>query len=203
MPHYLKYILIVCFIEGASVMGVELIGAKLIAPWFGTSLYVWTSVLGISMLGLASGYYLGGYLSRQQNITTHLKILLALAAFFIAIMPFSSGVIMQMTQMMDVRWGSMISSIVFILPPLIFMGMVSPIVIRYCAVDKEKTGHTAGLVFAASTIGGVLSVLLCGFYFLPLWGLYNSAWFFAGLMLSTIFIAHHVNKYKIVSEYAS
>ncbi|HED34818.1 MAG TPA: hypothetical protein ENJ08_11535 [Gammaproteobacteria bacterium] len=200
MPHYLKYILIVCFFEGASVMGVELIGAKLIAPWFGTSLYVWTSVLGISMLGLASGYYLGGHLSRKENIATRLKTLLALAAFFIAVMPFSSSVIMQMTQMMDVRWGSMISSIVFILPPLIFMGMVSPIVIRYCALEKEKTGHTAGIVFAASTIGGVLSVLFCGFYFLPLWGLYNSAWFFAALMLSTIAIAHHVNKQRLVVE---
>lgn len=180
-------------------MGVELIGAKLIAPWFGTSLYVWTSVLGISMLGLASGYYLGGNLSRKENISTHLKILLSLAAFFIAIMPFSSSVILQMTQMMDVRWGSMISSIVFILPPLIFMGMVSPVVIRYCAQDKEKTGHTAGLVFAASTIGGVLSVLLCGFYFLPLWGLYNSAWFFSGLMICTVVIAHRVNKYRDVT----
>ncbi|VAW61993.1 hypothetical protein MNBD_GAMMA10-1781 [hydrothermal vent metagenome] len=201
MPHYLKYILIVCFLEGASVMGVELIGAKLIAPWFGTSLYVWTSVIGISMLGLATGYYLGGRLSRQENIATRLKILLALAAFFIAIMPITSDIIMQMTQMMDVRWGSMISSIVFILPPLVFMGMVSPVVIRYCALEKEKTGHTAGLVFAASTIGGVLSVLLCGFYFLPLWGLYNSAWFFAGLMLSSTVIAHHVNKYRDVIIY--
>jgi len=141
------------------------------------------------------------FLCWQENIATRLKILLALAAFFIAIMPITSDIIMQMTQMMDVRWGSMISSIVFILPPLVFMGMVSPVVIRYCALEKEKTGHTAGLVFAASTIGGVLSVLLCGFYFLPLWGLYNSAWFFAGLMLSSTVIAHHVNKYRDVIIY--
>jgi len=178
-------------------MGVELIGAKLIAPWFGTSLYVWTSVLGISMLGLAAGYFIGGHLSRRNNIAGRLKILLILATFFIAIMPVSSGIIMQMTQMIDVRWGSMISSIVFIFPPLLFMGMVSPVVIRYCALEKENTGRTAGLVFASSTLGGVLSVLLSGFYFLPVWGLYYSSWMFAGLMLGATVVAHQINKYKI------
>ncbi|VAW71550.1 hypothetical protein MNBD_GAMMA13-1548 [hydrothermal vent metagenome] len=194
MPNLLKYLLFVCFFEGASVMAVELIGAKLIAPWFGTSLYVWTSVLGVSMLGLATGYYLGGYWSRRQHHARQLQILLLLSTVFIAIMPISAELVLASTQLMDVRWGSLISALVFILPPLVFMGMVSPMVIRYCAAGKTQTGHTAGLVFAASTVGGVSSVLLTGFYLIPVWGLYDTPWLFAGLMLGTILIVQRVNK---------
>lgn len=169
-------------------MAVELIGAKLIAPWFGTSLYVWTSVLGVSMLGLASGYYLGGYWSRGRHHAGKLKMLLILSAAVIALMPTSARLVMTLTQLMDVRWGSLISSLIFIFPPLLFMGMVSPMIIRYCAVHKAQTGRVAGLVFAASTVGGVLSVLLTGFYLIPVWGLYDTPWLFAGLMLGATMI---------------
>lgn len=177
-------------------MGVELIGAKLIAPWFGTSLYVWTSVLGVSMLGLAIGYYIGGHLSNRQTQGNHLTLLLALAALFVGIMPMSANFILSLTQMMDVRLGSMIASLVFILPPLLLMGMVSPMVIRYCTTKQTHTGKIAGLVFAASTVGGVTSVLLSGFYFLPFLGLSYSSWLFAALMLVATVIAHFVEKYK-------
>jgi len=194
--NYIKIILIVSFLEGASVMGVELIGAKLIAPWFGTSLYVWTSVLGISMLGLASGYYIGGHLSYRQTHRALLKKLLLLAALFVGIMPLTATLIMSVTQMMDVRLGSMIASIVFIFPPLLLMGMVSPIVIRYCTVKQAHAGKIAGLVFASSTVGGVLSVLLSGFYFIPILGLNNASWLFAGLMLCATVIAYFLEGYE-------
>ncbi len=194
--NYIKIILMVSFLEGASVMGVELIGAKLIAPWFGTSLYVWTSVLGVSMLGLASGYYIGGHLSYRQAQGNLLKKLLLLATLFVGVMPLTATLIMSATQMVDVRLGSLIASIVFIFPPLLLMGMVSPMIIRYCTREKTHTGKIAGSVFAASTIGGVLSVLLSGFYFIPLLGLNYASWLFAGLMLIATGVAHFASRYK-------
>ncbi len=57
----LKYLYLVAFIEGASVMAIELAGAKMIAPFFGTSLYVWASVLAVTLGGLAAGYFAGGW----------------------------------------------------------------------------------------------------------------------------------------------
>jgi len=193
--NYIKIILIVSFLEGASVMGVELIGAKLIAPWFGTSLYVWTSVIGVSMLGLASGYYWGGHLSYRQLERDLLKKLLLMAAFFVGIMPITATFIMSMTQAMDVRLGSLLASLTFIFPPLLLMGMVSPIIIRYCTVKLSHTGKIAGMVFAASTVGGVLSVLLSGFYFIPTLGLHSASWLFAGLMLCATAIAYFLERY--------
>jgi hypothetical protein len=61
----LYFLLFLAFIEGASVMACELLGAKMIAPFFGSSLYVWASVLGITLFGLMTGYYTGGYLSEK------------------------------------------------------------------------------------------------------------------------------------------
>ncbi len=199
-PTYIKVILIVSFLEGASVMGVELIGAKLIAPWFGTSLYVWTSVLGLSMLGLALGYYFGGRLSHRVSQDNRLKMLLMLAGLFIGIMPASAGLILSLTQMLDVRLGSMISSLVFIFPPLLMMGMVSPMIIRYCTLKYDESGKVAGLVFGASTVGGVISVLLSGFYFIPYLGLYKTSFLFAVLMLGATLIAHFAESYKMPVE---
>ena len=58
---------IISFIEGASVMAAEICGAKLLAPFFGSSLYVWSSVMAITLAGLASGYFIGGKLSKKAN----------------------------------------------------------------------------------------------------------------------------------------
>ena len=125
-----KLLLSLAFIEGACVMAVELLGAKMIAPFFGSSLYVWASVLGVTLFALMVGYYLGGYFSEKwKNQNGVLWILLA-GGTLIALMPYSSMWIM--TTMIDssIQVGSTVSVIVFLMPPLIFMGMTSPMLIN-------------------------------------------------------------------------
>jgi predicted membrane-bound spermidine synthase len=174
--------LLVAFIEGASVMAVELLGARMIAPWFGASLYVWASVLGVTMTGLAGGYFLGGRISAGMKSNNALFVLLALASFFTAIMPYSSGWIMQLTLHWDVRWGSLFSSLVFLFPPMLLMGMISPVIVRLCASSPEQSGKVAGTVYAVSTIGGIICTFITGFVIIPHWGLKMPALVFAGLL---------------------
>ena len=89
-----KFYFLLSFIEGGSVMAAELIGAKMLAPYFGSSLYVWASVLAITLGGLACGYYAGGVLSSRKRNELSLFYVLLAAATFTLLMPFSSKMIL-------------------------------------------------------------------------------------------------------------
>jgi predicted membrane-bound spermidine synthase len=118
------------FIEGASVMACELFSAKMIAPFFGGSLYVWAAVLGITLLALMSGYYLGGSISATATKKNLVYWILIFAGFFLMIMPHTSVWIMTLNLDLSVQMGSTISLLVFMFPPLVLMGMTSPIIIN-------------------------------------------------------------------------
>ena len=182
MHKQVRLFLGIAFIEGASVMAVELSGAKLVAPFFGDSLAVWASVLGVTMMGLALGYFLGGRMSEKMKGPEKLFLVLAGAAFFTALMPLDSRWVMQATQSMDVRWGSLLSAMVFLMPPMLLFGMVSPLLIRLGSTEPEKAGKVSGMVFGLSTIGGIFATFLMGFYLIPNWGLTRPLWLFAGLL---------------------
>lgn len=170
-PAGLKSYLLIAFVEGSAVMACELLGAKMIAPFYGSSLLVWSSVIGITLAGLASGYFAGGFLADRFTGNTLLFTVLAVGSAFIALMPLSAKIIMEATLGLGVRAGSVLSTLVFLFPPLVCMGMVSPIIIRLASQDIQHTGRTAGSVYAVSTVGGILSTFATGFYAIPIWGI--------------------------------
>lgn len=161
------FILLLSFLEGAAVMTVELVGAKILAPIFGTSLYVWAATLGITLFALTTGYYTGGYISSKSKNVTTIYLILLLAGLFTLLMPLSSYYILNATINFDVRLGASISLLVFMFPPLLLMGMTSPLIIHFFTQHAEKAGKSAGTVYAISTLGGILSTFLTGFYLLP------------------------------------
>jgi predicted membrane-bound spermidine synthase len=159
------------FIEGASVMAAELMGAKMLAPYFGSSLYVWASVLAITLGGLAAGYFAGGILSyRSKNPLSLFYVLLA-AAVFTLLMPFSSRFILWMVGMHSLIPSVIVSSIFILFPPVFMMGMVSPLIIRAITTDIEHSGKAAGAIYAISTLGGIIATFAFGFYVIPVFGL--------------------------------
>jgi len=170
-PASFKSYLLIAFVEGSAVMACELLGAKMIAPFYGSSLLVWSSVIGVTLAALASGYFAGGYFADRFTGNTLLFTVLAVGSSFIALMPLSAKMIMEATLSLGVRTGSLVSTLVFLFPPLVCMGMVSPIIIRLASQDVQHTGRTAGSVYAVSTVGGILATFLAGFYAIPTWGL--------------------------------
>ncbi len=160
------------FLEGGSVMVAELVGAKMLAPWFGTSLYVWAAVLGITLGGLMSGYFLGGVLTRKfPREERLLYLVLLLAGTALLMMPVVGPWIMDRTVSMSLQAGTVVSLLVFLLPPLVFMGMTSPIIIHLLTQDADEAGNSAGNVYAISTLGGILFTFLMGFYLMPHFGI--------------------------------
>lgn len=162
------------FVEGGVVMATELIGARLLAPWFGTSLYVWTSVMALTLGGLASGYFLGGRLSQKNRHERILLTTVLLAAIYICCLPFLSSLLGLFASSASLIPAVLISSAIVLLPSIFLLGMVSPLLIKSLTNSKEESGKKAGEVYAISTLGGILFCFLTGFYLIPSLGLNNS-----------------------------
>lgn len=163
-------------------MACELIGAKAVAPYFGSSLYVWAAVLGVTLAALMTGYYTGGWLSHRYRSLRLVCGILTAAGSLLVIMPFAGPWIMEATLGMSVRTGTTLSLMVFMFPPLMLMGMSSPLVIGLLNERLETAGKSAGSVYAISTLGGIIATFATGFYLLPESGIRMSALIFGGAL---------------------
>ena len=161
----------IAFIEGATVMAVELLGAKMTAPFFGTTIYSWAAVLAVTLGGLAGGYYFGGWMSTKKKPENLLQFILFSSGIFMVLMPLIAVGIMKSVMGLNLIAGLIVSLSVFLLPPVFLFGMVSPVIISALVHQADVSGKVAGRVYAISTIGGVFNTLLLGFYIIPSFGI--------------------------------
>jgi predicted membrane-bound spermidine synthase len=166
-----RFYFLLSFIEGGAVMATELLGAKMLAPYFGSSLYVWATVLAITLGGLAIGYFLGGILSYKSKHPLTLFYVLLAAAIFTLLMPFTSKMVLWAIGLHSLVPSVIASSICILLPPVLMMGMVSPLIIRVITEDVDQSGRAAGAIYAISTVGGIIATFAFGFYVIPVFGL--------------------------------
>jgi hypothetical protein len=157
--------------SGFFVMIVELIGGRVIAPFFGSSIYVWGSVIFVFMLGLAIGYLLGGLWSRKRASTARLCAVLiaaALAAVPAALFsdPLLNAVFDHTT---DPRAGSLLTCFLLFFAPAILSGMISPYAVRLLVRDEASSGKSAGFLYFVSTVGSSAGTLMTAFYFVLWW----------------------------------
>jgi len=189
----LYFLLLLAFIEGATVMGAELLGAKMLAPFFGSSLYVWSSVMAITLGGLAGGYFFGGRLSSRKDNEKILYKVLLVAALFTVLMPFTSQLALSLFGMRSLMPAVIASSLLILFPPVFLMGAVSPLIIGNISKNGEDPGKAAGTVYAISTVGGILATFLYGFYIIPNFGLTIPS-IVSGIILGTLPIIRLVKK---------
>lgn len=195
------HIYLLSFLEGGSVMAVELSGAKMMAPFFGTSLYVWSAVMATTLGGLAAGYFLGGRLSAKENPVTWMLRILFLAGLTTMWMPILAHATMSSIFDLPFLTAIILSCIIFILPPVLLMGAFSPLVIASLNRQGNDAGKTSGTVFAVSTCGGILATFLFGFYIIPLWGLKTPLLVLGGLLalLAGLFLRNENKVYLLLA----
>lgn len=178
----------ISFFEGAAVMATELCGSKLISPYFGSSLYVWASVIAVSLGSLAAGYYYGGKLSSRENKRSTLVIVLLLAAVYMGLMPLLSNLFGTLAMHATLLTATVISSFILLFLPMFLMGAASPMIIGMQTTDTCESGKVSGTVYSISTIGGIASTFLSGFYFIPTLGINNTLIVFASLLVLSLFV---------------
>jgi MFS family permease len=180
---------IISFLEGGAVMSSELIVAKLLAPFFGSTLYVWSSILLTTLGGLATGYYLGGYSSGKLN--PHKIIIYALGAstLLLAITPFSTYLFSSFFINSSVETGSLLTCLFINFPLMVCFGIISPVIIHAITEDPKKSGTNSGIIYSVSTFGGIISTFSIGFYFIPNFGLKFSAYYTSILLFSATLLS--------------
>lgn len=147
-------------------MACELLGGKLISPYFGGSLYVWASVLGVTLTALMMGYYLGGLISSKGK-DKWVYWVLVVAGLLLTLMPKTGRAIMPSLLDWSVQSGSLVSLLGFMFPQLLLLGMTSPMIVNILNQNQGEAGKMAGSVYAISTFGGIVATFSMGFYFLP------------------------------------
>src|ERR1043166_1070325 len=166
---------IVVFVSGAVLMALEIVGSRVLAPYFGSSIFVWGSLISVIMAALSLGYYWGGWLSAREPSYSRLLTLLVIPGVIIFFLPFVYPTINEWVASIDFgnRLNPLIASSVLFLLPGVFLGTISPYVIRLAATTLSLVGSTAGTLYAVSTCGSICGTLLTAFYLIPLMGVSN------------------------------
>ncbi|MGH7823637.1 MAG: fused MFS/spermidine synthase [Candidatus Binatia bacterium] len=173
MVHFLLNVVV--FVSGAVLMSLEIVGSRVLAPHFGSSIFVWGSLISVVLAALSLGYYWGGWLSAREPSYNRLLALLLIPGIVIFSLPFIYPTVNEWIAANDfgTRLNPLIACTALFLLPGVFIGTISPYVIRLAATRLATVGSTAGTLYAVSTCGSIFGTLLTAFYLIPLMGVRN------------------------------
>ncbi|MBE0428550.1 MAG: fused MFS/spermidine synthase [Thermoleophilia bacterium] len=176
------------FAGGMTTMATEMAGSRLLAPFFGNSLFIWANLIGLILIYLTLGYYLGGKLADRRPEPRLLFSLTMTAAVTIALLPFVARPIMRVAVrgLEQVSAGAFLGSftitVLLFALPITILGMVTPFAIRLRMTGIETAGNVAGGMYALSTVGSIIGTFLPVLLLIPLIGTRNTMLLFAGLL---------------------
>jgi len=156
-----RVLLIAVFIAGLTTLGIELSASRLLGSVFGTSNIVWANIIGLILVYLTAGYFIGGRLAdRYPHFITFYQIL-AWAAFTSGIVPIVARPVLlnaaYAVELLDtaVMVGSFLSILILFSVPITMLGIISPFAIRLSIEDTKDAGKVSGRVYAISTMGSI------------------------------------------------
>jgi predicted membrane-bound spermidine synthase len=177
----------IAFLGGGVFLGMEIVASRILAPYFGNSIYVWGSLISVFLLALSIGYYYGGVLADKSPSFKSLSVVILCASLFILIIPFVyipvSIYIVDLN--LEFRFSVLLACNVLFLIPSILMGMISPYIVKLDATELKKIGHTAGSVYAVSTLGSISGALVVSFFLIPVIGTRSIIYLSGGILLFT------------------
>jgi spermidine synthase len=170
------FLRVLVFAGGFTSIGVELTASRLLAPYFGSSTFIWASLIGLTLAFLSLGYYLGGRIADRRPQPELLYGLAACGAITIAAVPLVARPLLngslQAFRALDAGafYGSLIGTLLLLAPPVTLLGFISPFAIRLQLSDIASAGQTAGSLYALSTIGSIAGSFLPVLILIPVLG---------------------------------
>ena len=183
---------IIVFVSGAIVMIYEIIGSRILAPYIGTSTYVWTSLIGVILGSLSLGYWLGGkYADRQPNSKILAAVLFAASVLVAVTMLLQEFVLAGLSMFsMRLELKAILAALILFAPASVLFGFVTPYAVRLKMISVEDAGKTVGRLYALSTVGSILGTFVAGFILLPFVGSVRTLYIIvAVLFLSSLLLA--------------
>ena len=181
------FIYFLAFTSGFSIMCIELLAGRILAPFFGSSVHIWGSIITVFMLSLALGYLFGGKLSTRSASLTRYGAIFIIAGLTLLPIVTSSTWLMEsiFLAVEDSRYGSLLASTALFFIPTIILGMLSPYSVRLLVRNSNESGQVAGKLYFVSTLGSALGTIITSFY-LVLWFDINTIVVSISLLLSLL-----------------
>ncbi len=178
------FLLPIVFVSGISTMAIQMTASRFVQPFFGSSLLIWSNLIGITMICLALGYFIGGRLGDRYPRPALLYGLTGAVAVLMALIPLLYDPFLNLTKGGGVFVGSFLGIVLLFALPLILLGCVSPFAVRLLLKTVEGAGRTVGAVSSLSTVGSILGTFLPVLWIMPTVGTRITLWLFAAVLLA-------------------
>ncbi|MFC1616019.1 fused MFS/spermidine synthase [Patescibacteria group bacterium] len=183
---------LIVFFSGGLVMILELVGSRVVAPYLGSSLFIWTSLIGVILASLSAGYYLGGLIADKYPDYKKFSLILLLGGVAVGIMTIIKVPVLEFisSSFSNIRISSTIAALILFAPASVLLGMVSPYAVRLKIHNVKKSGRTVGTLYAISTIGSITGTFLAGFVLIPNIGSSNILYIITILLILLSIVAY-------------
>ncbi len=187
--HPVPYLYFTVFVSGMTSLAAEFGASRLLGNVFGTSNLVWAAIIGLILLYLTAGYFLGGRWADRSPYPHTMYSILAWAAFTLGIVPSLSGPVLRLAAdafdklQLGILVGAFVSVLILFTAPVTLLGVISPFVIRLVLRAPERSGRDAGMIYGVSTLGSFLGVFLPTLVFIPTIGTARTFLLFSSLLL--------------------
>lgn len=172
------------FIQGFLSMGFQIVGSRLLYPYFGSTVVVWAFLISTFLLGFSCGAFWGGHISRRPSghrRSTYLIFACGILSFWIV--PLAGKPLLTVLSAFSFFSGLIIACLVLFLMPVITLSAILPLVIEVVAENGFNAGSASGLIFGTSTLGNICGVLATAFLLVPNFGVSKLTLFWAGFAL--------------------
>jgi spermidine synthase len=182
-------LLLTVFVAGMTSLGLEMAASRLLDPFFGNSIIIWANLIGLVLIYLSAGYWLGGRWADRDPRESTLYQITAWAAFAVGVIPFISAPILRWSVLgfasynAGILAGSLLGVLILFSVPMTLLGCVSPFAIRLAVRDVEHSGNVAGNLYALSTLGSILGTFLPVLLLIPTIGTRRTFLFLSLLLL--------------------
>ena len=170
MEQRLKLQVLIC---GAVVMALEITGSRILAPYFGSTIFVWGSLIGVVLTALSTGYYVGGRVADKRPDFEILCLIILTSGIFVLLIPVITPVVFDLTISLSLgeRYSPLIASAAILTVPSFLLGTVSPYAIKLVAKNISDLGNVAGKLYSLSTAGSILGTFVTAFVLIPEMGI--------------------------------
>ena len=164
---------LVVFLSGAVLMSLEMVGSRILAPTFGSSIFIWGSLIVVVMTALTLGYYFGGrHADRFPSLFMMASILVG-AGIWVGLLPFWTTPVSYYFAVLGPRLGSLMAALAFFFVPSVLLATISPFAVKLSSHSLSTIGNTAGRLSAVSSAGSIVGTFLTSFFLIPLMGVRN------------------------------
>jgi len=188
---FIFYLLLTAVVCGALVMVIEVMGSRVVGPFYGVSLFVWTSLISVTLISLSIGYAAGGYLSDRYSEPKYLYLIIIFAGIFTLLVPWQAGFVLKHSASLGLRLGAFVSTLVIFGPTLFLLGCVSPYLVRISTSHLRNLGAIVGGLYALSTIGSTVGTVLTGFVLVEKLGV-DKIFLLTGLLLIVLSVGYFI-----------